>query len=245
MPDAPAQPLRAPTRTDRVAAADGDFDLHVWLPASGNGPGLLLIQEIFGVGPYIRSVATRLADLGYVVAAPDLFWRFRRNWEADHDEAGLTESFQLVQQLDLEQAVADCNLALAHLGAMAETGGRPGVIGFCLGGTLGWAVAVSGEPAAVVSYYGSGVADNLAGIDAVTCPVLFHLGGADTFMPAAEHAERIRAAVADRPDIELVVHDGAGHAFDNHEAPMFHDPEAAGRAWQQTVDFLGRHLPGG
>jgi carboxymethylenebutenolidase len=244
MPDAPAQPLREPTRTDRVAAADGDFDLHVWLPASGRGPGLLLVQEIFGVGPYIRSVATRLADLGYVVAAPDLFWRFRRNWEADHDDAGLTESFQLVQQLDVEQAVADCNLALTRLDDMTETDGRPGVIGFCLGGTLGWAVAVTGEPSAVVSYYGSGVADNVARVDAVTCPVLFHFGGDDAFIPA-DQTERIRAAVAGRPDIELVVHEGAGHAFDNHEAPMFHDADAADRAWGQTVAFLGRHLPVG
>src|SRR5262249_27218556 len=63
------------TRTDQLTAHDGGtFDGHVWLPDSGSGPGLLLLQEIFGVGPYVRSVAERLATMGYVVLAPDVFW---------------------------------------------------------------------------------------------------------------------------------------------------------------------------
>jgi dienelactone hydrolase len=61
------------TRTDQVAVDGGAFDLHVWLPESGTGPGVLLIQEIFGVGAYIRAVGERLAALGYVVGAPDVF----------------------------------------------------------------------------------------------------------------------------------------------------------------------------
>jgi len=234
--------MRAPSLTEQVSADGGAFDLHVWLPEAGHGPGLLLIQEIFGVGPYIRSVATRLADLGYVVAAPDVFWRIRPNWEADHDDAGLAASFELVQQLDAPAAVDDCRLALAWLEGMAETEGGAGVIGFCLGGTLAWAVAADGGPKAVVSYYGSGVADQLGRLDAIDCPVLLHFGGADPFIPD-EQVDRIRAAVADRPDIDVVVQDGAGHAFDNHEAPAFHDAAAAERAWALTLDFLDRHLP--
>jgi carboxymethylenebutenolidase len=76
-------------RTESVAVDDGEFDLHVWTPDAGRGPAILLIQEVFGVGPYIRAVAERLADAGYVVGAPDVFWRFHRNWEADHSQAGL------------------------------------------------------------------------------------------------------------------------------------------------------------
>jgi carboxymethylenebutenolidase len=242
MTDTTAQPRRDPTLTEKVSADGGAFDLHVWVPQAGHGPGLLLIQEIFGVGPYIRSVATRLADLGYVVAAPDVFWRQQPNWEADHDEAGLGASFGLVQQLDFPKAVDDCKLALAWLEGMAETDGSAGAIGFCLGGSLSWAVAIAGGPAAVVSYYGSGVADQVDQLDAIDCPVLLHFGGDDSFIPS-EQVDRIATAVADRPDIELVVQDGAGHAFDNHEAPMFHDADAAERAWAVTVDFLDRHLP--
>ena len=77
------------TRTDQVVVDGGAFDLHVWLPESGTGPGVLLIQEIFGVGAYIRAVGERLATLGYVVGAPDVFWRIQPNWESDHTPEGV------------------------------------------------------------------------------------------------------------------------------------------------------------
>ena len=83
---------------------------------AGRGPRSLLIQEIFGVGAYIRAVAERLADAGYVVGAPDVFWRFAPGWAADHDEAGLGASIEKVQQLDFPQAIADCVAALEHAG---------------------------------------------------------------------------------------------------------------------------------
>jgi carboxymethylenebutenolidase len=78
----------------------GSMPLHVWVPASGTGPGILLIQEIFGVGPYIRAVAQRLSDAGYVVGAPEVFWRFAPGWEAGHDQRGLEESVAKAGQLD-------------------------------------------------------------------------------------------------------------------------------------------------
>ena len=74
----------ATTRTDTVTVDDGTFDLHVWVPEAGHGPGLLLLQEIFGVGAYLRAVAERLVALGYVVGAPDVFWRIERNWASSH-----------------------------------------------------------------------------------------------------------------------------------------------------------------
>jgi dienelactone hydrolase len=68
------------TRTIQVDCGDGEMAMHVWVPESGTGPGLVLIQEIFGVGAYIRAVAERLAAAGYVVATPDVFWRFAPGW---------------------------------------------------------------------------------------------------------------------------------------------------------------------
>ena len=78
------------SRVESVQTPDGSFDLTVWLPEAGTGPGLLLIQEIFGVSDYIRAVADDLAGLGYVVAAPDLFWRVKPGHNASHDEDGLS-----------------------------------------------------------------------------------------------------------------------------------------------------------
>jgi carboxymethylenebutenolidase len=241
MPDSD-RPLREPTLTDQVSAHGGSFDLHIWLPEAGHGPALLLIQEIFGIGPYIRSVASRLADLGYVVGAPDVFWRIHPHWAADQDEAGMTASFEVAMKLDVDQAVEDCNTASAWLEGMAETDGSPGAIGFCLGGTLSWATAITGAPSAVVSYYGSGVSERLDHIEAIECPVLLHFGGADPFIPT-DQVDKVKAAIQGRPGFELVVQDDAGHAFDNHESAMFHHAEAAERAWAVTLDFLDRHLP--
>lgn len=228
------------TRTESVPLEGGAMDLHVWLPPAGTGPGIVVLQEIFGVGAYIRAVAERLAAAGYVVGAPDVFWRFAPGWAAGHDEAGLAASLEAVGQLDPALAVADCVAALTHLGSLDEVHGTPGVLGFCLGGTLAWGVAAHGEPAVCVSYYGSGVPSMLDLVDRVTCPTLLHFGSADAYIPG-EGVEAVAAAIADRPGFVLNV-EAAGHAFDNHESAMFHDEAAARAAWAKTMAFLGEHL---
>jgi carboxymethylenebutenolidase len=228
-------------RTDSVSVDDGQFDLHVWTPAGGDGPAILLIQEIFGVGPYIRAVAERLAEAGYVVGAPDLFWRFAPQWQAEHTEAGLNASLEKVQQLDFEQATADCLASLEHLAAQPGVTGRPAVLGYCLGGTLAWAVAARDHPSCCVSYYGSGVPSMLAMIQQVSCPVLFHFGNADAFIPN-EGIEALNQAIAGLGGFAINV-ENAGHAFDNHEAEMFYDEASSASAWAKTMAFLGTHLP--
>ncbi|MGH9133957.1 MAG: dienelactone hydrolase family protein [Ilumatobacteraceae bacterium] len=219
----------------------GAMNMHIWIPESGSGPGLVLFQEIFGVGAYIRSVADRLAATGYVVGAPDLFWRFAPGWEQDHDEAGLAASFEAVGKLDMGSAMADCVAAAGTLGGLDSVSGAPGVIGFCLGGTMAWAVAVNADPSVCISYYGSGVPSMIDQIDRVTCPTLFHFGNSDDFIPS-EGVDAIGAAIAGRPGFVLNV-EAAGHAFDNHESAMFYNESAARAAWSKTMAFLGEHLP--
>jgi len=219
----------------------GDMPMHLWTPAAGTGPGILLIQEIFGVGPYLRAVADRLGAAGYVVGAPEVFWRFAPGWESGHDQAGLDASLEQAGRLDATEAVNDCAAALEALGALDETTGSPGVMGFCLGGTLAWGVAAAGQPAACVSYYGSGVPGMLDLIDSVGCPTLFHFGNADRFIPS-EGVEAINEAIAGRSGFVLNV-ENAGHAFDNHESEMFWTESAAQAAWAKTMAFLGEHLP--
>ncbi|MEZ4448543.1 MAG: dienelactone hydrolase family protein [Nannocystaceae bacterium] len=228
-------------RTVSVATDDGAFDLHLWTPAAGHGPAILLLQEIFGVSAYIRAVAARLADAGYVVGAPDVFWRFARNWEAEHDEAGLQASFAQVQKLDPQLAVADCVAALRRLGELPEAEGRPGVLGFCLGGTLAWGVAAAGDPACCVSYYGSNVSQMLGLADQIQCPVLIHYGDNDPYIPM-EGIVQVQEALRGRDGFTVNL-ERSGHAFDNHESAMFFDPEASRSAWAKTMAFLGQHLP--
>jgi carboxymethylenebutenolidase len=229
-------------RTESVTIGDeGEMALHVWVPSAGAGPGIVLIQEIYGVGSYIRAVGERLADAGYVVAAPDVFWRFAPGWEASHDEAGLAASFEQAAKLDREQAIADCVAACAHVGGLDEVRGEPGVLGFCLGGTLAFGAAAAGDPAVCVSYYGSGVPEMLDRLDDVSCPTLFHFGRDDPFI-AGEGVEALAAAIDGRSGFVLNV-EAASHAFDNHDNPMFYEEAAARAAWSKTMAFLAEHLP--
>jgi carboxymethylenebutenolidase len=216
----------------------------VWLPPNGSGPGILLVQEIFGVGSYIRAVAARLARVGYVIGAPDLFWRIERGFAPDHDEAGLAAAFEAVGKFDFEQGVADSIASLAAVKGIPEVRNNPsGVLGFCLGGTVAHLVAAASDPDVAVSYYGSGVADTVDQIANITCPVLYHFGGNDDYIPAEQVQVVVDAVEASgRDDLRVEIQPEAGHAFDNHEAPMFHDAVAAAAAWAVTETFLAEAL---
>jgi carboxymethylenebutenolidase len=231
-----------PSRVESVETTDGSFDLSLWLPAAGAGPGLLLIQEIFGVSDYIRAVAEDLAALGYVVGAPDLFWRLEPGYQAEHDQEGLTRSLELASRFDAEQGVADAGAALDHLAALPEVEGGIGVIGFCLGGTIAYFLAAQADMAAVVSFYGSGVPDSLEALDLISSPLQFHFGGSDPYIPRDQVA-RVEQAAAGRDNVDIHVEEDAGHAFHNRKSPLFHMPEPAARAWRRTEEFLQRHLP--
>ena len=232
------------TQRSETVSIDGDgMTMTVWAPERGHGPGILLIQEIFGVGPYIVAVAERLAEAGYVVGAPDVFWRFAPGWATGHDEAGLIDSMAQVGNLDFERAVQDCVAALDHLAGLSDVNAsqRPGVLGFCLGGTLAFAVTIADSPSVCISYYGSGVPSMLDAIDDVNCPTLFHFGRTDSYIPF-EGVEAVAEAIGERRHLVLNVEE-AGHAFDNHEADMFHDEAAARAAWSKTMAYLAEHLP--
>src|SRR5205807_2714298 len=95
---------------------------------------------------------------------------------------------------------------------------------------------------AAVLYYGSGTAAALDLAGDIRCPVLFHFGADDAYLPP-EQVDAIRAAFAGRDDVEFDVQPGAGHAFDNYLAPMFHVPNAREAAWTLTADFLRLRLP--
>ena len=229
------------TRDERVAMpGGGEMTVTVWTPDAGSAPGVLLIQEIFGVGARLRTVGARLADAGYVVAAPEVFWRFAPGWSTEPDEAGLQEAFGKVSQLDFPQAIADCGVALGAIADLPEVVGVPGALGFCLGGSLTFAVAADFEPSVGVSYYGSQVPAMLSKLDRITCPMLFHYGSRDEYIPG-EGVEALAAATAGRPNT-IVNIEIAGHAFDN-EARLFYNEAAAKSAWSKTIAFLAEHLP--
>ena len=232
------------TRTETITARDGDtFGAHVALPTSGSGPGLVLIQEIGGVNGYIKAVAERLADAGYVVLAPDAFWRVEPGFSVEaFTETTLADCMRVAGQFDQAQGLADFGSALEHLRELPEVDGGVGVIGFCFGGTQAFLMAAEYELDAAVSYYGSGVAGSLDRVGDIACPLLLHFGGQDPYIPA-EAVDAVKAATVAMANVEILVQPDAGHAFDNHLSDNFWDPDAASTAWTRTMGFLAQHLP--
>lgn len=218
---------------------DGDMPAHLWLPESGSGPGLLLLQEIFGVSEYIRDRAQDLADLGYVVLAPELYWRLDETVDESREDF-LDQAMALTGRLDWDETVADSVAALDALRARPEVVGGVGVIGFCFGGGVAFNVAAMADVDVLVSYYGSALPGLLHLADGVTAPSLHHFGRADSYIPM-DTVEKIRDAVAG-PEVEFHLYDDAGHAFDNPH-PMFVHEDARAQAWQRTAEFLARRLP--
>ena len=232
------------SRTETIRAHDGGtFGGYLSLPESGRGPGMVVIQEIFGITRYVREACDRLAGLGYVALAPDLYWRIEPGIDLDEQEPGALEAaFGFMGRLDFPQAADDAAAALEHLRSLPETGGRAGILGFCLGGGISYLVAAQASPDVAVSYYGSAVPGALGMAGQVRCPILFQFGGDDDYIPA-EKREAVERAFAGHADAEFHVHPGAGHAFDNWNSDMFSRPEAARNAWEQTRAFLARTYP--
>ena len=175
---------------------------------------------------------------------PDVFWRVESNVALAHDDAGLARAFEYMSRFNeiaSEVTMGDLVAALSQLRTMPEVTGRAAVMGYCLGGRLAYEVAAAGDPDACVSYYGSGIADELDLAPRITCPVLFHFGGADPYI-SRHDIDRIKRAFATRKDVEVVVQEKAGHAFENSFAPAFSNPEAAAASWPETVAFLERTL---
>lgn len=226
----------------QVPTDDGQVPVHVWTPPSGRGPGVLLLQEIFGVSAYIRSRAADLAAAGYVVLAPEVYHRLD---DAEVDESRpdvLQQAMSVVQRLDWDRAVQDALAVLAALRARPDVEGGVGVLGFCFGGGLAYAVAAgAGDdgPDALVSYYGSSLPQLVEAGARVRVPSLHHFGLADSYLDVAT-VERLRTALeADGARVETYA--GAEHAFDN-PMPAFHHPDASRLAWERTTAFLGERL---
>lgn len=241
----------SPAAGDRLDVTTGQGPVPTILvrPPGGSGPGLVLVQEIFGVSAYIRRRAADLAGLGYTVAVPNLYWRHGASAGgdvvADDDPDPLGRGMALMRATDWDRAVGEVRATIAALRGDPATGGRVAVIGFCYGGGLAYAAAASAEgddvPDALVSYYGSALPMLVEAVPVPQIPQLHHFGDADAYI-TADVAGHVGEVVAGGPDTEVHVWPGAGHAFDN-TLPLFHHAEASRGAWQVTSEWLARHVP--
>jgi carboxymethylenebutenolidase len=218
-----------------VNGPDGRFGAYLARPPAGRGPGLLLLQEIFGVNEHIRAVADQYALDGFVVLAPDLFWRQGHRIALGYEGADRERANALKGSLEAEQTWRDLEASLTALRARPELAGRIGALGYCMGGRLAFHAAASLGIEAAVAYYGGGIQDQLALAGQMRCPIQFHYGGQDAHIPPAA-VEAVRQAMADT-DAEVHVYPDAGHGFNCWERASYH-PASAALAHGRSLAFL-------
>lgn len=229
-----------------LSAPDGDFTAYLAFPedpASGSTrPGIVLLQEIFGVNANIRGVAERFAAQGFIVVAPDLFWRQEPRVELDPgNPEDRPRAGRLMAGLDQTAAVRDALVAAEYLRSLPNCTGKVGAVGYCLGGKLAYLLAMEPQIDAAVSYYGVAIQGALDRAADVRCRLLLHIANDDHLCPP-EAQEAIRKAVRSHsPLVELMEHPGTSHAFARIGGENF-DAEAAGKANTETDRFLLRAL---
>ena len=227
---------------DKVSfASNGDtIDGYLAKPASGHGPGVMVVQEWWGLVPQIKTTCDRFAEAGFVALAPDLY----RGDIAEHTE--MDKAAQLMTTLPPDRAARDMGGAVDYLiGLDAVQGDSIGVVGYCMGGMLALRIAaLQGDKiAAVAPYYGAPLGDGAPDWSNLRAVVRGHFAGSDDFFPA----DAIRALEAELKamgkDVEFDIHGDCGHAFMN-DANVFgtHDEALATKCWAETVAFLHEQL---
>jgi len=223
---------------DIKTAQEGTFRGYLALPASGKGPGIVLCQEIFGINAYIREVADYYAEEGYVVLAPDLFWRLEKDVDLGYSEAEWKKAFDLLQRMDVDKAMEDVTAAVRTLRTRVEVSGKVGALGFCLGGRLAYLAAARSGVDCAVGYYGVTIEKYLNEAARIKVPMVLHFASEDKYAPP-EAVEKIRNAFSGRKDVEIYSYPGVDHAF-ARTGGMRYDRPASMMAHSRSIALFRR-----
>lgn len=208
---------------------------YLAIPEKGNGPGVVVIQEWWGLVDHIKDVCDRFAAEGYVALAPDLY---HGKTTKSPDEAG-----KLMMALNIDQAEKDLSGAVNYLlNHEATTSKKVGVVGFCMGGALSlYAATKNPDIGACIVFYGGhpNVKPDLPNLQA---PVLGIYGEKDGFVTPQLVGELEKKLKELGKSAEIHIYPNADHAFFNDERPEVYDEKAARDAWQRTTQFLATHL---
>ncbi len=212
---------------------EGGAAISAWRadPAGKPRGGIVVVQEIFGVNAHIRAVADRFAAEGYLAIAPAIFDHVERGFDVGYDPEARARGIAIAGKVDFEQIVRDVAAAIE----VAREGGKVGVVGYCLGGSVAWAAAgrLSGLSAAV-GYYGGRV---VAMKDLEPrVPTMLHFGEKDAHIPIAG----VREVAAAHPDLPIHIYP-AEHGF-NCDQRESYDAQSAALAWTRTLEFFAKNL---
>lgn len=229
------------SRMIEIRGPKGAFQGYLAHPASGRGPGVVVIQEIFGVNAVMRAIADDLAGQGYMAFVPDLFWRIEPGIQlTDKTDAEWKRAFELFNKFDVPGGVEDIQSALTALRAQPGCTGKAGAVGYCLGGLLAYLTAARTDAEASVSYYGVGIQERLGEAATIKRPLLMHIAEKDQFVPAAAQSA-IQGALKNHPQIVMHTYPGMDHAF-ARVGGQHYDQTAAGLANGRTRAFFREHL---
>lgn len=233
--------------TVQLSTADGKMDAYVAQPKEGGSyPGIVVIQEAFGVNAHIKKVTERIAAEGYVAIAPDIY---HRETERIIPYAEMPKAIAALQRVVDSKAMEDVGAAIAHLKSQPNLRGNAiGVIGFCMGGRLTYLAAAhhANDVKCAVPFYGGGIPmgnpSPLSRTKEIKCPLLLFFGGRDQLIPK-EHVEQIKSALVESNKVFTAeVYDSAGHGFFCDDRPASYNEAAAKDAWEKTKAFFAQHL---
>ncbi len=218
---------------------DASFSAYCAEPAGTPRGAIVVIQEIFGVNQGIRQKCDRLAADGYVAIAPDLFWRLEPGIELDPD---VPEEFQQalgwMGKFNQDAGVRDIEATIRE--ARARSGGKVGVVGYCLGGRLAYMTAARTDVDASVGYYGVGLDGLLGEKHGIAHPLLLHIPEEDHFVDKDAQA-RIHAGLDDHPKVTIYDYPGEDHGFAT-EMGKRRSPQSADLADRRTAEFFAANL---
>jgi carboxymethylenebutenolidase len=212
-------------------------------PATGSGPAIVVIQEIFGVNAVMRGVADGLAAQGYVALVPDLFWRLEPGVDiTDQSDAEWKKALDLMQRFDVDKGIEDIQATITLLRQQPDIvkGGKVGAVGYCLGGLLAYLTATRTDSDASVGYYGVNIPAFLGEAGRIRRSLMLHIAAEDGFVPKPAQEQMI-AGLGDNPWVTLHRYDGVDHAFARPGGKHF-DAAAAELANKRTADFFRRTL---
>jgi carboxymethylenebutenolidase len=211
-----------------------------------DAPSVLVLHEIFGVNAYIRDVTDGFAAAGFNALAPELYWREGSNIEIEAiDEGSVRRALELRTRLDEVDYIDDCATAAEFVRGVSGSAGSCGAVGYCLGGTLAYLLAVRGVIDGGVSYYGTDLHLAVAEASLLRASVLLHMPANDALCPPDAQRLIISRLDAVRPrlasDVDLHVYPDAGHAF-TRPGTGYYNEASATLANQRTLAFLHKHL---
>lgn len=219
----------------QFASNGGSTSGYLSLPEKGNGPGVIVIQEWWGLVDHIKDICDRFADAGYVALAPDLY---HGQTTRSPDEAG-----KLMMALRIDEAEKDLRGAIQYLLSQAAIKGeKVGTVGFCMGGALSlYAASKNPKVGACVVFYGihPNVKPDLSSLQA---PVLGLYAENDKSTPPAVVHELEAELRRLGKSVEMHIYPGTDHAFFNDQRPGVYSAEAAEDAWRRTLEFFAEHL---